>query len=71
MEVLKNLRRLQSELGAEVFLVGGGVRDRLRRKDPRDYDFVVRGVSQSDFEAFMKKQGRLDLVGESFGLSLL
>jgi len=70
MKTLGTLRRLQEELGAEVFLVGGAVRDRLRRKEPNDLDFVVRNVSPSDFEAFMRKRGRLELVGESFGVYL-
>jgi poly(A) polymerase/tRNA nucleotidyltransferase (CCA-adding enzyme) len=70
MKTLKTLRRLQSSLGAEVFLVGGAVRDRIRRKEPNDLDFVVRGVAPADFEAFMRRRGRLELVGESFGVYL-
>lgn len=70
MKTLRTLRRLQEELGAEVFLVGGAVRDRLRRKEPNDLDFIVRNVSPVDFEAFMRKRGRLELVGESFGIYL-
>jgi tRNA nucleotidyltransferase/poly(A) polymerase len=70
MKTLKTLRRLQGELGAEVFLVGGAVRDRIRRKEPNDLDFVVRGVAPVDFEAFMRRRGRLELVGESFGVYL-
>ena len=70
METLKTLRRLQEELGAEVFLVGGAVRDRIRRKEPNDLDLVVRDVTPVDFEAFMRKRGRLELVGELFGVYL-
>ncbi len=70
MKTLRTLRRLQDELGAEVFLVGGAVRDRIRRKEPNDLDFVVRNAAPADFEAFMRKRGRLELVGESFGVYL-
>ncbi len=70
METLKALRRLEAELGAEVFLVGGAVRDRVRRREPNDLDFVVRDVVPSEFEAFMRRQGELRLVGESFGVYL-
>ena len=70
MKTLRTLRRLQDELGAEVFLVGGAVRDHVRRKEPNDLDFVVRNVAPVDFEAFMRKRGRLELVGESFGIYL-
>ncbi len=70
METLKILRKLESELGAEVFLVGGVVRDRIRQREPNDLDCVVRNVAPTDFELFMRKQGRLKLVGESFGVYL-
>lgn len=70
MKEMKTLRRLQEELGAEVFLVGGTVRDRVRRKEPYDLDFVVRNVAPADFETFMRRRGRLDLVGQSFGVYL-
>ena len=70
MERLKALRKLREELGAEVFLVGGTVRDLVRRKKPRDLDVVVRGVAPGDFQAFLKRRGDLQLVGKSFGVYL-
>jgi poly(A) polymerase/tRNA nucleotidyltransferase (CCA-adding enzyme) len=70
MERLKALRKLRSELGAEVFLVGGTVRDLVRRQKPRDLDVVVRDVAPADFQAFLKKRGDLRLVGKSFGVYL-
>lgn len=70
MKRLTALRELQRELGAEVFLVGGTVRDLVRQKDPNDLDLVVRGIAPSDFEAFMRERGDLRLVGKSFGVYL-
>ncbi len=70
MERLKALRKLRKELGAEVFLVGGTVRDLIRKKVPNDLDLVVRNVSPSDFQNFLKKRGSLELVGKSFGVYL-
>ena len=70
MERLKALRKLREELGAEVFLVGGTVRDLIRKKVPNDLDLVVRNVSPSDFQNFLKKRGDLQLVGKSFGVYL-
>jgi tRNA nucleotidyltransferase (CCA-adding enzyme) len=70
MERLKALRKLREELGAEVFLVGGTVRDLIRKKVPNDLDLVVRNVSPSDFQDFLKKRGDLQLVGKSFGVYL-
>lgn len=70
MERLKALRELREELGAEVFLVGGTVRDLLRKKQPNDLDLVVRGIAPSDFQDFLKARGDLQLVGKSFGVYL-
>lgn len=70
MKQLRALRELREELGAEVFLVGGTVRDLVRRKEPNDIDLVVRNVTPSDFEAFLRDRGSLQLVGKAFGVYL-
>lgn len=70
MKRLKALRELREELGAEVFLVGGTVRDLVRRKKPNDMDLVVRNIAPSDFETFLRDKGNLQLVGKSFGVYL-
>ena len=70
MKRLKALRELQKKLGAEVFLVGGTVRDMVRRREPNDLDLLARGVSPAEFEAFMRERGTLELVGNSFGVYL-
>lgn len=70
MKRLKALRELRKELGAEVFLVGGTVRDLIRRKEPNDLDVMVRGVPPAEFEAFLRERGDLQMVGRSFGVYL-
>ena len=57
MNTLKALRRLQEETKAEVFLVGGFVRDYLRNKKNDDLDIVVRRVSSKAIIAFLKQYG--------------
>jgi putative nucleotidyltransferase with HDIG domain len=53
----------------ELFLVGGTVRDALLGKgDSKDYDLVSRGVMAEQLEKFLKKLGRVDLVGKRFGV---
>jgi tRNA nucleotidyltransferase (CCA-adding enzyme) len=68
MEKLKALRELRRELGAEVFLAGGSVRDLIRKMTPNDLDLVVRNVKPSDFQDFLRTKGSLELVGKSFGV---
>ncbi len=70
MHRLKALRELRKEHGAEVFLVGGAVRDLIRKKVPNDIDTVVRGIEPAVFEDFLRKKGTLSLVGKSFGVYL-
>ncbi len=53
---------------ADIFLVGGAVRDLLLSKPTKDYDFVVRKVKVKDLEKFLANQGKVNLVGQLFGV---
>lgn len=53
---------------AEVFLVGGSVRDILMGRTPDEYDIVVRGVPPLELEAFLTQLGHVDFVGRVFGV---
>ncbi len=55
--------------GAQVFLVGGAVRDILLKKESIvDYDFVVRGWQIKELEELLSPLGRVSLVGRRFGV---
>ncbi|MFH1207783.1 MAG: HDIG domain-containing metalloprotein [Patescibacteria group bacterium] len=53
---------------AEIFLVGGIVRDTILKRATKDYDFVIRNVPTKKLQAFLAKEGRVDLVGKNFGV---
>ncbi|MEK7619958.1 MAG: hypothetical protein AAB413_01835 [Patescibacteria group bacterium] len=55
---------------ANLFLVGGAVRDLLlnRRIREFDFDFVVQGLDQTNLEAWLGERGELNLVGQHFGV---
>jgi tRNA nucleotidyltransferase (CCA-adding enzyme) len=53
---------------AEVYLVGGAIRDILINKETKDFDFIVRNVDATDLEAYLSKEGEVSLVGKSFGV---
>lgn len=54
--------------GAQVYLVGGAVRDHLLGRGTKDFDFVVRGVPAKKLEKFLETLGDVDLVGRHFGV---
>lgn len=53
---------------AEIYLVGGMVRDVILERGSKDFDFVVRNVELERLQQFLGKFGRVDLVGKVFGV---
>lgn len=64
MDFVKELQ----DHGGEVFIVGGCVRDAITGKKPKDIDIVVRCIPSANLEAILLDFGKVDLVGESFGV---
>jgi len=55
--------------GAEVYIVGGAVRDALiGRSGRKDLDLVIRNVPLDRLEKELKRLGRVDAVGRVFGV---
>ncbi|MFH1564781.1 MAG: HD domain-containing protein [bacterium] len=63
---IKNLTAKHPD--AEIYLVGGAVRDFLIGRETKDLDFVVRGVEAKKLEKFLSENGEVDFVGKSFGV---
>lgn len=53
---------------AEMYLVGGAVRDMILGQPTSDYDFVVRNIPITTLQRFLKKHGSVRLVGKKFGV---
>lgn len=54
---------------AELYLVGGAVRDAaLNITKQKDYDFVVRNIKPADLKRFLSRLGSVNLVGKHFGV---
>lgn len=53
---------------AEVFIVGGAVRDHLLGLKLKDYDVVVRNVAMDVLAATLEPLGKTDVVGKRFGV---
>ncbi len=54
--------------GFRALVAGGAVRDHLLGLKPKDFDIEVYGVSFDVLAAFLAYYGRIDLVGQSFGV---
>lgn len=63
------IKELQTKFAnAEIYLVGGMVRDIILGRESKDYDFVVRNVELDKLQQFLSQLGRVDLVGKVFGV---
>lgn len=56
---------------AQAFLVGGCVRDALLGHSVKDFDLEVFGVSYERLARALRRWGRVDFVGQSFGVAKL
>lgn len=54
--------------GAEVFVVGGSVRDMILGKEAKDIDLIVRNMRIDHLMNHLQLWGKVDMVGESFGV---
>lgn len=56
------------QAGGEIYLVGGCVRDLILKRPIKDLDVVVRLIPMNDLIKVLKKCGKTNLVGKSFGI---
>jgi len=54
--------------GGQIYFVGGAVRDYLLGLEPKDIDLVVTKLSFASLSELLTKFGKIDLVGQSFGI---
>ncbi len=48
---------------AEIYLVGGTLRDALLGKQPKDIDIVIRGIEPTNLEHWLNRHGAAEFVG--------
>jgi len=64
LDIIRDLRRA----GYHAAVVGGAVRDTLLGVQAKDFDIEVYGIAYEPLAAFLDGRGRVDLVGQSFGV---
>lgn len=71
LSLAPNVRALVDALahaGGRALLVGGSVRDALLQQPPGDLDFEVHGLALAALRTVLKRFGRVNEVGRSFGV---
>jgi len=71
MNTMEALRKLNGYHGAEVYLVGGFVRDFIRRKKNGDIDVVVRKLKPAAIKTFLSKYGNAKYANLTFGVPII
>ena len=68
-ELISLSHQLMADLPkAQVYLVGGAVRDLLLKRLTKDYDLVIRGIAADKLETWLAGRGKVNLVGKTFGV---
>jgi tRNA nucleotidyltransferase (CCA-adding enzyme) len=66
LDVARRVAEAAAAAGGRALIVGGWVRDRLRRKPSKDIDIEVFGIAQDRLPALLEPLGRVEPVGQSF-----
>lgn len=62
--IINVLQKLNKDTAAEVYYVGGFVRDLIRRKDPNNVDIVIRNYPLKDIIKYLKEHGYVKKVNQ-------
>ena len=71
--MIEDIKLALEETGAEIYIVGGAVRDELMPNTPpsKDIDFLVRGLPMEDLIATLQSLGKVVPMGMEFGTATL
>jgi len=70
LQILNKMDFIQALKNAngEIYLVGGIIRDHFINKESKDIDLLIRNIELEDIKKILKKYGRINEVGISFGV---
>lgn len=68
LEASKMIAKEVNQCGGRTFYVGGYVRDKIMNKENKDIDIEVYGIPPEQLKAICGRLGRVDEVGQSFGV---
>lgn len=65
---LKTITNRIAHFGGKAFIVGGSVRDSVLGLNPKDIDVEVFGMGKGTLKGILAEFGKVDCVGQSFGV---
>lgn len=68
LEVVKDIANDFNQMGGCIYFVGGYVRDKILGYDTKDIDVEMYGIEYEKVKEILGKYGKIDLIGESFGV---
>jgi tRNA nucleotidyltransferase (CCA-adding enzyme) len=68
LDLARRIARAVRDGGGRALIVGGWVRDTLRRQPSKDIDLEVFGIPQSELPELLQQFGRVEAVGQSFAV---
>jgi len=68
LEKLERVIAALHDAGAEVYEVGGPVRDELMGRSVKDHDYLVRHLAVKQIQSLLEPFGTVTLIGRSFGV---
>ncbi|MCB9762695.1 MAG: CCA tRNA nucleotidyltransferase [Alphaproteobacteria bacterium] len=66
--IVMTLARRVADAGGRAYVVGGWVRDHHLGLESKDADVEVHGLPEEDLERLLRRLGRVNAVGRSFGV---
>ena len=67
-KIVNKLAKSISDIGGNVYFVGGYVRDEYLNRDNKDIDIEVYGISPEQLKCICQEFGNVDEIGASFGI---
>lgn len=67
-KLVHKLAETVSDIGGNVYFVGGYVRDEYLNRNNKDIDIEVYGISSEQLKCICQKFGNVDEIGASFGI---
>ena len=68
IEIAELIAQKAAKLGGAVYFIGGFVRDKMLKRENKDIDIEVHGITPTELEQILDSIGECIKIGKSFGI---